>query len=76
MPTSSSPTTERLPKQNLADPLRTEILNGAQRPGGRIVEGTWAAKGEGDIARQYVNRAMERFAKTAGANWEKRGDVR
>jgi DNA-binding GntR family transcriptional regulator len=31
-------------------------------------------EGEGDIARQYLNRAMERFAKTACANWEKRGN--
>jgi DNA-binding GntR family transcriptional regulator len=30
-------------------------------------------EGEGEIARQYVNRAMERFAKTAHENWEKRG---
>jgi len=44
MSTSSTPTTERLLKQNLADLLRTEIMNGALRPGGRIVEGTWAAK--------------------------------
>ena len=29
-------------------------------------------EGEGDITRQYVNRAMERFAKTACAHWEKR----
>jgi DNA-binding GntR family transcriptional regulator len=31
-------------------------------------------EGEGDIARQYLNRAMERFAKTACAHWEKRGN--
>jgi DNA-binding GntR family transcriptional regulator len=31
-------------------------------------------EGEGDITRQYVNRAMERFAKTACAHWEKRGN--
>jgi DNA-binding FadR family transcriptional regulator len=31
-------------------------------------------EGEGDIARQYLNRAMERFAITASANWEKRGN--
>ena len=44
MSTSPTHTTERLLKQNLADLLRTEIMNGALRPGGRIVEGTWAAK--------------------------------
>jgi DNA-binding GntR family transcriptional regulator len=125
--------------------MRMEIMNGKLRPGGRIVEGTWAAKfgvtqasipeainmlaqeglagnlfllqnarrvllpflafvrmrvtasyqetsawskdveahqriidlireGESDIARQHVNSAMERFAKTACANWEKRGN--
>ena len=32
-------------------------------------------EGEGDIARQYVNRAMERFAKTAHEHWEKRGNA-
>jgi DNA-binding GntR family transcriptional regulator len=44
MATSTAPSTERLLKQNIADLLRTEIMNGALRPGGRIVEGTWAAK--------------------------------
>jgi DNA-binding GntR family transcriptional regulator len=44
MATSSTPSTERLLKQNIADLLRTEIMNGVLRPGGRIVEGTWAAK--------------------------------
>src|SRR5258708_29063106 len=44
MSASPTPATERLLKQNLADLLRTEIMNGALRPGGRIVEGTWAAK--------------------------------
>ena len=44
MTTSPISVTERLLKQNLADLLRTEITNGALRPGGRIVEGTWAAK--------------------------------
>jgi DNA-binding GntR family transcriptional regulator len=44
MATSITPSTERLLKQNIADLLRTEIMNGALRPGGRIVEGTWAAK--------------------------------
>jgi DNA-binding GntR family transcriptional regulator len=29
-------------------------------------------EGEGDVAEQYVRRAMERFAKTAYDNWEKR----
>lgn len=41
---SSTPSAERLLKQNIADLLRTEIMNGVLRPGGRIVEGTWAAK--------------------------------
>jgi DNA-binding GntR family transcriptional regulator len=36
--------TELLLKQDLAERLRTEIVNGALRPGDRIVEGTWAAK--------------------------------
>jgi DNA-binding GntR family transcriptional regulator len=31
-------------------------------------------EGEGEIARQYVNRAMERFAGNACAHWEKRGN--
>lgn len=44
MVTSSPLSTERLLKQNIADLLRTEIMNGVLRPGGRIVEGTWAAK--------------------------------
>ena len=44
MPTSSTHTTERLLKHNLADLLRTEITNGALPPGGRIVEGIWAAR--------------------------------
>src|SRR6204780_5672900 len=44
MAASITPSTERLLKQNIADLLRTEIMNGALRPGGRIVEGTWAAK--------------------------------
>lgn len=30
-------------------------------------------EGEGEVAEQYVRRAMERFAKTAYDNWEKRG---
>ena len=29
-------------------------------------------EGEGEIAEQYVKKAMERFAKTAYDNWEKR----
>jgi DNA-binding GntR family transcriptional regulator len=29
-------------------------------------------EGEGEVAEQYVKRAMERFAKTAYDNWEKR----
>jgi DNA-binding GntR family transcriptional regulator len=29
-------------------------------------------EGEGDVAEQYVKRAMERFAKTARENWERR----
>lgn len=29
-------------------------------------------EGEGDVAEQYVKKAMERFAKTAYDNWEKR----
>ncbi|MFC5861867.1 GntR family transcriptional regulator [Acidicapsa dinghuensis] len=29
-------------------------------------------EGEGEVAEQYVKHAMERFAKTAYANWEKR----
>lgn len=37
-------TGERLLKDSLADQLRTEIMNGAIRPGERIVEGAWAAK--------------------------------
>jgi DNA-binding GntR family transcriptional regulator len=37
-------TTELLLKQNLAEQLRSEIVNGALRPGDRIIEGTWAAK--------------------------------
>ena len=44
MATSITPSTERLLKQNIADLLRSEIMNGALRPGERIVEGTWAAK--------------------------------
>src|ERR1700677_5014918 len=40
----STHTTERLLKQNLADLMRTESMNGTLRPGGRIVEGTWGAK--------------------------------
>ena len=30
------------------------------------------AEGEGEVAEQYVKKAMERFAKTAYDNWEKR----
>lgn len=30
-------------------------------------------EGEGDVVEQYVKKAMERFAKTARENWEKRG---
>jgi DNA-binding GntR family transcriptional regulator len=44
MVTLTAPSTERLLKQNIADLLRTEIMKGVLRPGGRIVEGTWAAK--------------------------------
>src|ERR1700677_4776797 len=40
----STHTTERLLKQNLADLMRTESMNGTLRPGGRIVEGTWGRK--------------------------------
>lgn len=29
-------------------------------------------EGEGDVAEQYVKKAMARFAKTAYDNWEKR----
>ncbi|MGC1296219.1 MAG: hypothetical protein WA869_14385 [Alloacidobacterium sp.] len=29
-------------------------------------------EGEGEIAEQYVKRAMERFAKTSYDNWERR----
>jgi DNA-binding GntR family transcriptional regulator len=29
-------------------------------------------EGEGEIAEQYVKKAMERFSKTAYDNWEKR----
>ena len=29
-------------------------------------------EGEGEVAEQYVKKAMERFAKTAYDNWEKR----
>ncbi len=43
MATSTSPSPERLLKQNIADLLRTEIMKGVLQPGGRIVEGTWAA---------------------------------
>ena len=32
------------------------------------------AEGEGEIAEQYVKKAMERFAKTAYDYWEKRED--
>ena len=31
----------------------------------------WSATGEGEIAEQYIRRAMARFAETAYSNWEK-----
>ena len=44
MPVKSSQAAEPLIKQELAHKLRAEIVNGALKPGQRIVEGTWAAK--------------------------------
>ncbi len=44
MKNGSIQTTDRLLKHDVADRLRTEIMNGTLRPTDRIVEGTWAAR--------------------------------
>lgn len=44
MRSSQSTIVEPLLKQNLADKLRAEIVNGALKPEERIVEGTWASR--------------------------------
>lgn len=44
MNTSITSVTTGLIKHQLSDELRAEILNGALKPGERIVEGKWAAK--------------------------------
>jgi len=44
MTASTSLTSGRLVKDNLAEKLRQEILSGGLKPGERIVEGKWASK--------------------------------
>ena len=44
MAPSTASATSGLIKNHLSDQLRAEILNGSLKPGGRIVEGKWAAK--------------------------------
>jgi DNA-binding GntR family transcriptional regulator len=44
MPTPSAFATDGLVKHDLADRLRTEIMNGSLLPGVRIIEGKWAVR--------------------------------
>ncbi len=64
MPTNSSHATDGLVKHTLADLLRTEIMNGALRPGERIVEGKWSTKfgvAQGSIREAINLLALEGF---------------
>src|SRR5882757_1034859 len=59
---------ETLVKQELAKLLRLEIVNGALRPGVRIVEGTWARKfgvAQGSIREAINILAQEGFVTKA-----------
>jgi DNA-binding GntR family transcriptional regulator len=70
MPTISTHVAEGLVKHNLADFLRTEIMNGVLLPGERIVEGKWSARfgvAQGSIREAINLLALEGFVtKRAG----------
>ncbi len=69
MPSLSAFATDGLVKHDLAERLRTEIMNGSLSPGVRIVEGKWAVKfgvAQGSIREAINLLAQDGFVTKAG----------